>query len=265
LLCIFALLYGIMSIWNFVALLTSRGHRAPYAFLLPTISFFSLSNAAYIALIILENIPALDASSREGELPTLLLPSLGFVSNLFNDWAVVLQFLVLIAVLWNRETQLRTATDGKFGGHHPALIALHATLATLTFIFGTATEAYTMDTDVKLSQIDFLIEFEDLLQHRENVREQLDYAYSAFAILTAVDVAVTTLLLWRSWRKAGMSDKVPDFLSFSDAARTHAASDHKPDVIRRRPPLFHSQPALHDLHDRVFSGWYSKLGQCLRL
>ncbi|KAJ7852298.1 hypothetical protein B0H13DRAFT_40034 [Mycena leptocephala] len=215
LLCIFALLYGVMSIWNFVALLTSRGHRASYAFLLPTISFFSLSNAAYIAEIILENIPALDADSRESELPILLLPTLGFVGDLFYDWAVVLQFLVLIAVLWNRETQLRAATDGKFGGHHPALIALHATLATLTFIFGTATEAYNMDTNVKLTQTDFLIEFEDLLQQRDNVRLQLYYAFNAFAVLTAVDVAVTTLLLWRSWRKAGMSDKITNLMLYA--------------------------------------------------
>jgi hypothetical protein len=206
LLCILALLYGIMSIWNFVALLTSRGHRAPYAFLLSTISFFSLSNATFIAEIILKNIPALDSSE-----PPMLLPTLSFVTNLFNDWAIVLQFLVLIAVLWNRETQLRAATDGKFGGHHPALIALHATLTTLTFIFGTATEAYNMDSESIWDNIELLPEA--FLEKRENVRLQLYYAYNAFAVLTAVDVAVTTSLLWRSWRKAGMSDKVPDFHS----------------------------------------------------
>ncbi|KAJ7852309.1 hypothetical protein B0H13DRAFT_2284360 [Mycena leptocephala] len=207
LLCIFALLYGIMSIWNFVALLTSRGHRAPYAFLLPTISFFSLSNAAYIAEIILQNIPALDATSFfSSELPILLLPTLYFIGNLFYDWAFVLQFLVLIAVLWNRETQLRAATDGKFGGHHPALIALHATLATLTFIFGTATEA----------QIDaFELDTEAIVEHRDNVRLQLYYAYNAFAVLMAVDVAVTTSLLWRSWRKAGMSDKITNLMLYA--------------------------------------------------
>ncbi|KAJ7822360.1 hypothetical protein B0H13DRAFT_2127130 [Mycena leptocephala] len=202
-----------MSIWNFVALLISRSHRAPYACLLPTISFFSLSNAAFIAEIILGIIPALGASSIFSELPTLPA-TLSFVGNLFNNWAVVLQFLVLIAVLWNRETQLRVATDGKFGSHHPALIPLHATLATLTFIFGTATEAYNMDTNVKFTQIDsFDLDTEGLFEHRDNVRLQLYYAYNAFAVLTAVDVAVTTSLLWCSWRKAGMSDKVPDFLS----------------------------------------------------
>ncbi|KAJ7913045.1 hypothetical protein B0H13DRAFT_514066 [Mycena leptocephala] len=206
LLCIFALLYGIMSIWNFVALLTSRGHRAPYVFLLSTISFFSLSDATFIAEIILKNIPALDSSE-----PPMLLPTLSFVTNLFNDWAIVLQFLVLIAVLWNRETQLRAATDGKFGGHHPALIALHATLATLTFIFGTATEAYNMGSIS--DNIELLPE--PIFEKRENVRLQLYYAYNAFAVLTAVDVAVTTSLLWRSWRKAGMSDKITNLMLYT--------------------------------------------------
>jgi hypothetical protein len=71
-----------------------------------------------------------------------------------------------------------------------------------------------MDTNVKFTQIDsFDLDTEGLFEHRDNVRLQLYYAYNAFAVLTAVDVAVTTSLLWCSWRKAGMSDKVPDFLS----------------------------------------------------
>ncbi|KAJ7326487.1 hypothetical protein DFH08DRAFT_340609 [Mycena albidolilacea] len=210
--CIFALLYGALAIWNFVALFTSRGHRSPYAFLLPTIAFSAWSNAAYIAWIILENIPALDANSFFGsDLPVLLIPSLGFVYGLFWDWAVVLQFLVIIAVLWNRETALRTVTDGKFGGHHPVLIALHATLATLTFIFGTACEAYGMDTNVKLTNIDF--DFSDY-HHRILVRQQLSYVFNTFAVLMVVDVAVTTTLLWRAWKKAEVSDKITNLMLY---------------------------------------------------
>lgn len=200
------MLYGALAIWNFVALFTSRGHRSPYAFLLPTIAFSAWSNAAYIAWIILENIPTLNANSFFGsDLPVLLIPSLGFVSSLFSDWAVVFQFLVIIAVLWNRETALRTVTDGKFGGHHPVLIALHATLATLTFIFGTAGDAYGMDTNVKLTNTD--LDLSDYY-HRILVRQQLSYVFNTFAVLMVVDVAVTTTLLWRAWKKAEVSDKV---------------------------------------------------------
>ncbi|KAJ7788101.1 hypothetical protein B0H14DRAFT_269707 [Mycena olivaceomarginata] len=213
--CIFALLYGALAIWNFVALFTSRGHRSPYAFLLPTIAFSAWSNAAYIAWIILENIPALNANSFFGsDLPVLLIPSLSFVYSLFSDWAVVLQFLVIIAVLWNRETALRTATDGKFGGHHPALIALHATLATLTFIFGTAGDAYSMDTNVKLTNTDpDFFDFTDY-DHRILVRQQLLYVFNTFEVLMVVDVAVTTTLLWRAWKKAEKSDKITTLMLY---------------------------------------------------
>ncbi|KAJ6511290.1 hypothetical protein C8R47DRAFT_729566 [Mycena vitilis] len=211
--CIFAFLYGVLGIWNFVALLTSRGHRSPYAFLLPTILFFAWSNAAFIALILLENIPALQSDSFfDGPLPVLLLPSLRFVANLFNDWAVVLLFLVLIAVLWNRETMLRLSTDGKFGGHHPALIALHATLASLTFIFGTATEAFLMDTNVRFATTD--ISFDEI-DHRFTVDNQLYYVYTTFAVLMGVDVAVTTVLLWRGWKKAGIPDKITNIMLYA--------------------------------------------------
>ncbi|KAF7343448.1 hypothetical protein MVEN_01777600 [Mycena venus] len=214
-LCIFALLYGVLSIWTLVALFTSRGHRGPYAFQFPAILFFAWSNAAYIGWLIIENIPVLNANSFFSDVPVLLLPSLGFVSNLLFDWGVVLQFLVLIAVLWNRETVLRIATDGKFGGHHPVLIALHVTLATLTFIFGTASEAYGMDTAVKFNDTD---RFESRLYreylHRIQVRQQLNYVFNAFAILMVIDVAVTTSLLWRAWRKAGISDKITNLMLY---------------------------------------------------
>ncbi|KAF8208247.1 hypothetical protein K438DRAFT_1961749 [Mycena galopus ATCC 62051] len=218
-LCIFALLYSVLLLWNFVALITSRGHRSPYAFLLPTLFFASWSNATYIAWIILENIPALEANDPfSSELPALLLPSLGFVSNIFSDWMVVLQFLVIIAILWNRETVLRTTTEGRFGGHHPALIALHAALATLTFTFGTASEALGMATTVKYINVD-LFELEEFgldgdFNHRRLVQQQLYYVFNAFAVLMVIDVAVTTALLWRAWKKAGMPDKITNLMLY---------------------------------------------------
>jgi len=70
---------------------------------------------------------------------------------------------------------------------------------------------------VKFTQIDsFNLDIsEGLLEHRDNVRLQLYYAYNAFAVLMAVDVAVTTSLLWRSWRKAGMSDKITNLMLYA--------------------------------------------------
>ncbi|KAJ7130213.1 hypothetical protein C8R44DRAFT_731771 [Mycena epipterygia] len=210
-LCIFVFAFGVLNIWTFVALLSSRGHRSPYAFLLPTLTFFAWSNGAYIAIIVLENIPSLEFSDS---LPVLLLPALNLVSNLFNDWAVVLQFLAVIAVIWNRETALRTATEGKFGGHHPALTVVHAALAALTFIFGTAAEAFNMDTNVRFFTTDDFDD-SDKLHHQVVVYQQLFYVYTSFAILTAVDVAVSTGLLWRAWRKAAISDKITNIMLYA--------------------------------------------------
>ncbi|KAJ7028733.1 hypothetical protein C8F04DRAFT_1265690 [Mycena alexandri] len=212
-LCIFALVYGGLLVWTVVALFTSRGHRSPYALLLPALVFFAWSNTAYIALIILENIPSLGVFANT--LPDLLLPTLGFVLNLLNDWAIILQFLVVIAVLWNRESALRVASEGKFGGHHPALIAVHATLAVLMFVFGTASEALNMDTNVKFYTTDYFFGNTDALDHRIAVRNQLFYTFTSFAILSAVDVAVTTVLLWRAGRKAALPDKIVNLMLYA--------------------------------------------------
>ncbi|KAJ7747912.1 hypothetical protein DFH07DRAFT_1062620 [Mycena maculata] len=212
LLCIFAVAFGILSIVTFVVLLTARGHRTPYALLLPTLALFSLSNDTYIALLVLENISDLYLSDSY---PALLLPAISFVSNLFNNWAVVLQFLVVIAVVWNRESVLRTATEGKFGGHHPAVIALHVALATLTFIFGTAAEALNMATNVQYYTTDTFSSDDGTLQHRLVQYQQLNYVYASFAILTAVDVIVSAVLLWRAWRKAVIPDRITALVLFA--------------------------------------------------
>ncbi|KAJ7253074.1 hypothetical protein B0H12DRAFT_603284 [Mycena haematopus] len=218
-LCIFAFLYGMLGLWNFVPLISGRGHRSPYALLLPTIFFSSASNAAYIAWIILENIPALNANDIFlTDLPVLLTPSLIFISNLFFNWAVILQFLVIITVLWNRDAALRAATDGNFSGHHPALNALHATLATLMFIFGTATESYRMATNVKYDnpntyELEVFGQHSDY-QHRILVAQQLSYVFNTFAVLTVVDVVATTVLPWRAWKKAGISDKITNLMLY---------------------------------------------------
>ncbi|KAJ7481553.1 hypothetical protein FB451DRAFT_1236354 [Mycena latifolia] len=214
LLCIYAVAYSVLIIWTFVALVTGRGHRSPYAFLLPTLVFFAWSNAAYIGIIIIENIPAVYYSDS---LPVMLLPSLRFVSNLFNDWAAMLQFLAVIAVIWNRETTLRVATEGKFGGHHPALITLHVTLASLIFALGTAAEAYNMDTTVQyyVTRPDDLRFLRGELHHRIIVYQQLFYAFSSFAILSAIDVVVSSVLLWRAWKKAAIPDKATNIVLYA--------------------------------------------------
>jgi hypothetical protein len=140
----------------------------------------------------------------------MLLESLSFVTNLFFDWAMVLQFLVVLVILWNRDTVLRNTTEGKHGAPHTALIAVHTTLTILTFIFGTAREAYGMET----AMTDFNptpSTIEGILrdyQHRILVSDRLSYVFTTFVILMVADVAVTVALVSLAWRKAGLSDQV---------------------------------------------------------
>jgi hypothetical protein len=126
----------------------------------------------------------------------------------------MLQFLVVITVILNRETALRTATEGKSGGHHPVLIAVHVILAVLIFIMATAAQGLNFDTGVKLVHVRTRPDF-NKAQQRFDVAMQLFYAYSSFAILTGIDVAVSTVLLWRAWKKAGIRDPITNMLLYA--------------------------------------------------
>ncbi|KAJ7291236.1 hypothetical protein C8J57DRAFT_212497 [Mycena rebaudengoi] len=215
-LVIFGVAYSALLIWTFIALLISRGHRAPYTILFPAILFSGWGNAVLVGKIVIDNIPSLHFFSDT--LPVLLLPSLIFVYNLFSDWATVLLFLATIALILNRETALKTASEGKFGGHNPVLLVIHIVLATFVFIFGTAADALVMDTNVKIANGNLTGRIHRAeLAHRSLVIDQLSYVYATWYILLGVDIAVTTLLLWRSWRSAGISDKITNVMLYAVA------------------------------------------------
>ncbi|KAK7042413.1 hypothetical protein R3P38DRAFT_315551 [Favolaschia claudopus] len=209
---LFTLLYIATLFWTNHAL---RRHPCPRAFRFVTsaVSMFLFSNIIYIVTLILNNMPPLDgASFYWSNLPFMLTPTLSFVINLFEKGGIVLQFLTIISVIWHRETALLNASEGKYGGHPGTLIIIHTTLVVMTCIFGIASEAYSLDFYVKVSQGSRLKGQEYL--HRALVRQQLGYVFNAFAILMTVDVAVTTILLRRGWTKARVSDKITNsFLS----------------------------------------------------
>ncbi|KAK7019858.1 hypothetical protein R3P38DRAFT_2782164 [Favolaschia claudopus] len=192
-----------------------RGHPCPRAFrfLTSAISMFLFSNIIYIVTLILNNTPPVDgASGYWSGLPFMLTPTLSFVINLFEKGGIVLQFLTIVSVIWHRETALLNTSEGKYGGHPGTLIIIHTALVVMTCVFGIASEAYSLDFYVKVSQGSRLKGQEYL--HRALVRQQLGYVFNAFAILMTVDVAVTTILLRRGWTKARVSDKITNsFLS----------------------------------------------------
>ncbi|KAF7378427.1 hypothetical protein MSAN_00269500 [Mycena sanguinolenta] len=181
---------------------------SPYLILLPTVIFAAWSNAAYGASIVLNNIPALNAHVFfRTELPVLLLPVLELFSTLFYYWSFVLQFVVVILLLRNREAALRATPTGRD--------AIHVALALLAFTFGTAAAGLEMATTVKYNNphtyaaafgghgkgaADYL--------HRRHVQSQLYSTHQSFVVLTGVDVVATAVVLWRRWRKAGLTDTI---------------------------------------------------------
>ncbi|KAJ6613583.1 hypothetical protein B0H10DRAFT_215982 [Mycena sp. CBHHK59/15] len=212
-LCVFVFVFGAFTIWSFIALLISRGHRSPYALLFPTLILFAWSNGTYIALIVLENIPSLQIFADT--LPVLLLPVLSFLSRIFNNWALVLQYLAVLAVVWNRERALRTATEGTAGVRHPVRSVVHAVLATLMLVFGTAAEGLNLDTNVQYYTGGELRLDRKAILHRILVYQQLTYVFATFAVLSGVDVAVSASLLWRAWRRAEMRDKITNLMLYA--------------------------------------------------
>nr|GAT47514.1 predicted protein [Mycena chlorophos] len=212
--CIWAFCFVVLSIWNFVDLLMARGHRAPHALLLPTIVFFGWSNALYLARIVINSSANFDFADS---LPYLTRPALRFAGNLVGDWGSVLFFLAIIAVAWNRETALGKTTEGRTTAHHPALIALHAVLAFLMFVLNTAAEGYVMNLNVEVYNGDFFTSVggEEKLQSHANTANNLFYAGQSFIVLSFIDVLITSIVLWRGWRAAGISDRVSNLLLYA--------------------------------------------------
>src|ERR1700729_2697278 len=82
--CIFTFLFFILTVWSLVALILSRGHRAPYAFLLPALILTTFGNGANIALETYLNWPS------GFYVPTQLIPALDAIQWFFANWAILL-------------------------------------------------------------------------------------------------------------------------------------------------------------------------------
>jgi hypothetical protein len=130
---VFTFLFLLLTGWCFVTLIIARGHRAPCAFLLPALILYTLANANNAGLEVLSNMPY----SVYNLSPQLRL-GLESIGTFFRNWAIFLLFLSIIAVLWNRETVLHTATEGKAGGHNPIFAVIYAILALTLLVLGTA-------------------------------------------------------------------------------------------------------------------------------
>lgn len=181
----------------------ARNHRLPYAFLLPAIIFLLLCNTGGIAsVVITRQLPYLDPLRHRA------FVALDGIYYLSYNLATLFLFLTLIAVLWNRENAIYAATEGKAGRRNPAVTTVHVVLAVLVFVLGTAAPAVYIDADIKFNASDLTRGAQNDYYKQVEVYEKLNYAYSAFVILTGVDIAVSTVLLWSFSRAMRVTDKV---------------------------------------------------------
>ncbi|KIM71419.1 hypothetical protein PILCRDRAFT_830340 [Piloderma croceum F 1598] len=219
--CLFTLFFFVLTVWCFVALILARGHRSPYAFLFPALIFSVLGNADNIALEIILNMPSWYT------FPTQLQPALEAIALFFTNWAILLLFLSLVALLWNRETALYAATEGKAGRRYHAFTAIYAILAVLLFALGTAAPAIYIDALRKyliaLNEVNFEFDenpsldqyaLENWFYQQSKVSNDVNYTFNTFVVLAGIVVVASTGLLWSAHRAAGIRDKLTDHMLF---------------------------------------------------
>jgi len=219
--CIFTFFFFVLAVWCFVALILSRGHRSPYAFLFPALILSFLANANNVALEVILNLSSFFL------LPTQLQPALEAIGLLFTNWAILLLFLSLVAVIWNREDAIHAATEGRAGRRNHIFTAIFAILAVIIFVLGTAGPAIYVDALRQyldaLNEIDVTFDTdsapeEDALDawfdNRLKVSNAVNYSFSSFVVLTAIAITVPTILLWKASHAAAIRDKITDTMLY---------------------------------------------------
>lgn len=246
--------------WCFVALVLSRGHRSPYAFLLPALILSFVGNAINIALEVLLNMPTWYV------LPIQVQLALNAVQSIFLDWADTLLILSIIAVLWNRENAISVAIGGKVNRHNHIFTAIYAFLVVLLFALGTTAPAIFTDAlrryTISQSEIDYYYNpnapleqqaLDDWYIQRLNVWNNVNYTYNGLIVLTDVVIVISTILLWRKGRAAGIKDKVTFLIASFSNQFLHAESilDYRYYALRCHPSLRNLQYIHFHFHHRV--------------
>jgi len=209
--CIFTFFFLLLTVWCIVALIIARGHRAPYMFLLPALILTTFGNGGNIALEVFLNM------SSWYYIPTQLIEALEAIQWFFANWAILLLFLSIMAVLWNRETALDVATEGAAGRRHRLFTVTYAVITLILFALGLAGPIVYLDAvqkyDIATNQI---VYFDPIawLEERRKVWRSIRYAFNSIVVLTGVVVIVSTIRLWRAGRGAGIRDKITNAMLY---------------------------------------------------
>jgi hypothetical protein len=197
-----------------MVLISTREHRALYATLFLSLIMSILTNAPGIAFSVFSHM-------SQYNLPARLHLALDASDWLFTNWSILLMFLSVVAVLLNREVAIYAKTGGQAGRRNHGIPVVYTTLAIILFMLGTAGPAFYFVTIRKyqITSNEINSEFNatalpekgatpKLLSEQSRVWGGLDDMFYTFVILTGVVVVVSTVLLWRKVRAAGMKYKV---------------------------------------------------------
>jgi len=167
-----------------------RGYRLPYLMLFTAITLTTVALIASIPYVIIY------ASA---------IPINGIL--LFtSSWTLVFIFMAIVAFLCDRESTIRTQSNGTCAQQNIAHRVVHATLVVLMLVFATAEAGAAMNLQLAVEN-NFEIDSLEI-DRQSHIVDTLYYTFYSLIILSAVDVLVSAILLSRIARKAAISDKV---------------------------------------------------------
>jgi len=186
------LLFVLQLIHCIVAIITMRGHRMPFLVLFPAIAFAIIWSLVAIAYDVVVAALAEDVYLRI---------ALACVLLFFHNWMLVLIYIALVVFLLDRQTAIRTKSNGA-SGENPVLVVVHVGLA----MFALATAQASASVNVRLMAARGLSKSDPQEYFRRiYTTVALDNAFYAVVIVSTVDVIVTAIILSEA---ASISDKV---------------------------------------------------------
>ena len=194
---LFSFLYLLQLVHCSVAIITMREHRWPYIMLFTTIAFTTIASLTTISYTVtLANITSLGLRASRDALFLF-----------FHNWSLVFIFIAIAAFLWDRETMIRTKSNGSSGKHTVAFVVVPLVLVFFMFIFATANAS--ASANWRLTAVNEVPGRNPwVIAQRASKANDLGYTFYAFVIVSAINVVVAAILLSRAARKASISDKV---------------------------------------------------------
>lgn len=212
--CTFAFFFLICLGWCFASLVwRTHGHREPYVMLLIALVFALISTSDNIASTYYFNISAPGNNF-------LLSPHLDEFLQATTMFAIPLSVFFILssihAVLRNRQNASRVIQDRNFFSRNDVAQRVIAFVMLVCGITGAGVyvealiENYTAMTALagQNPPTPVVNAINDRFMARSQIHANLEVAFAAFVVLSAVDVVISAFRLRRAERLAGFSDKV---------------------------------------------------------